>query len=88
MNNRGQVIMVGMMIAVVLTILAISLAFPLQETIDGAMTDMNCSDGVVGVANFSIDTQATCIATDFSLPIFIGTILAVAGVAMLGRIYS
>lgn len=95
--------MVGLMIAVVITILAVSLAFPLLEMTSNAMNGvnasllpanytgingMNCSHGVIGSGNFTIGTQAACVATDFTLPIFIGAVLAVAGVAMLGRILS
>lgn len=83
MNGKGQVIMVGLMLAVLLVILSLSLAYPVYQATENARTSMNCTTDF----NLSMGTQAACVSTDFSLPIFIGTVLAVAGVAMLGRIY-
>ena len=80
-DKNGQVIIYGLMLAVVIFIVAMALINPLNEGVTNTMNDMNCSG-----TNLSIGTQAACVSTDFSLPIFILTIIGIGGVAMLGRI--
>jgi len=88
MNKKGQVIIVTFMIGLVLLILALALAPAIQQTTDLAMNDttsssvgLNCSSDTI--SNFD---KAACVATDISLPYFVGFLIFMAGAIVVGRI--
>ena len=76
------------MIGLVVAILALALAPAVKESTDlarNASTDssvgLNCSSD--SISNFD---KATCVATDITLPYFIGFLLFMAGAIAMGRI--
>jgi len=88
MNNRGQVVIVTLMIGIVVLILALALAPAVKQSTDLARNDS--TDSSIGL-NCSSDTisdfdKATCVATDITLPYFIGFLLLFAGAIVVGRI--
>ena len=76
------------MVALVVVILALALAPAVKESTDLARNAS--TDSSVGL-NFSSDSisnfdKATCVATDITLPYFIGFLLFFAGAIVVGRI--
>ena len=69
-NRRGQVLVLGMMIAVFVFIFAIITAPVIKDMINYGRAEMDCS-------NTSITTgqKMTCIAIDLILPYFIGAVI-------------
>jgi len=88
MNKKGQLIIVTFCIALVVVILALALAPALQSQItDARNVSTNSSVGLncdnESISNFD---KATCVATDITLPYFIGFLLFMAGAIAMGRI--
>ena len=69
--KKGQAIMVGIMVAVVVFIIAIQLINPLKEMAIDARTDLDCTN-----SSISTGQQATCIVVDWYMPYLIGMIIA------------
>jgi hypothetical protein len=69
-QRKGQILLLGMMIAIFVFIFAIIAAPVLKDMIDYGRTGMDCS-------NTSITTgqKMTCIAIDLILPYFIGSVI-------------
>ncbi len=87
-NNRGQVIIITFMIGLTIAILALALAPALQSQITdtrNVSTDdsigLDCDNE--SISNFD---KAACVATDITLPYFIGFLLLMAGAVVVGRI--
>lgn len=74
-NNRGQMMLFGLMLMVFLFFAAIVLIDPLKQGIDIARGSLNC-----GSSNLTVGQSSTCLIVDAYLPYFIGTVL-VAGAA-------
>ena len=88
MNNKGQVIMVTFMIGLVVLILTLALAPAVKESTDlarNASTDssigLDCDNE--SISNFD---KASCVATDITLPYFIGFLIFFAGAIIVGRL--
>ncbi len=88
MDNKGQVIIYGLMLCVIIIVMALALARPIQETVDSARANstensqgMNCTDA--SISNFD---NAACIAADLSIFYFIGGLIFVSGVILTSRI--
>ena len=74
MNNKGQVIALTFMIALVLVLLALGLAPAVKEQVDTSRGTMDCD-------NDSISTydKAGCLVADISMFQFIAGIIFLAG---------
>ena len=79
MNNKGQLMMVGLMIAVFVFITAVVFMTPIKD-----MIEMNRNASNLDCANTSITTgtKLTCIIVDLYLPYFIGVVIF-AGIAII-----
>ena len=90
MNNKAQVSMVAFMLAIVIIILGLSFAFPVNESTTNAMNETDSSLGEVGGLNCTGTTdnyvKATCWVTDIGQAWFIGAILAMAGLVIAARV--
>ncbi len=88
MNKKGQVIIITFMIGLVVAILALALAPALQSQITDARNVSTDSSIGLDCGNESISNfdKATCVATDITLPYFIGFLLLLAGAIVVGRI--
>lgn len=71
--RKGQTAMVGVMIAVLLFIFAVTLIEPIKGQVTTARTNLDCEN-----ESLSTGTQMTCIAVDWYLPGFIGVTIAAA----------
>ena len=83
MNNKGQVSMVAFMIAIVVIIIAMALAFPTRQVADNAYNQtyddgraegMDCSN-----SSISDYVKAPCIIADITPAFFIGGLIGLAG---------
>lgn len=74
MNNKGQALLVGIMIFFMGVVTAIFLIEPLQDMITDSRTVMSC-----GTSNLTTGVAATCLIVDLYLPYFIGVVLFAAG---------
>ncbi len=87
MNNKGQVIIISFCIGLVVAILALALAPALQSQITDARNSTDSSIGLdcdnESISNFD---KAACVATDITLPYFIGFLLLLAGAIVVGRL--
>jgi len=72
MNNRGQMVLIGLMIAFFLAILTFSLITPFKEQVDIARNESNldCTNSTI-----STGTRLTCLVVDIYMPYFIGIVL-------------
>jgi hypothetical protein len=80
MNNKGQMIILKIMLAVVMLISVMIISTALKEGVDNASTALSCSDSGLPVAK-----RATCIITDFSLFYFIGIAISVSMAFLAGK---
>ena len=74
MNKKGQVLILGLMIAIFYFFFAV-IAIPVIKegiTIARDATHLNCSSAVLTTGN-----QMTCLIVDLYLPYFIGIVIAV-----------
>ena len=79
-NKKGQSAVLVFMIAVVVIILGLAFAFPVNEATTNAQTSMNCSTTTDDFV------KAGCWVQDIGQGYFIGGILAFAGVIIAARI--
>lgn len=91
MNKTAQVSMVAFMIAIVIIVLGLNFAFPLNQVTTDAMNETSSSLGEVGGMNCTGTTAsdyvtAACWITDISQSFFIGGIIALAGVVIAARL--
>ena len=80
-NKKGQVVMYGLMIGIVVIILALSFIPSIDEFVSNARnqtsefgTGLDCSNS--SISNFD---KSTCLASDLSMPIFIGILIFIGG---------
>jgi len=83
MNNHGQVALIGLMVALFIFLLGMSLINPLRDVIDETRTadQMDCNN-----ASISDGQKLACLAIDVTLPYFIVVVLALAGAWMTTKI--
>lgn len=89
MNNKGQTIFLGLMLAVTLIILALAFAPGLKSSVDEArnvsnpnnIANLDCTNDSISNVN-----QLTCIVTDLSIFHFIGGLIFLAGIIIVARI--
>ena len=88
MNNKGQVIIYGLMVSLIIIILALSLAKPVTDFSATAMN--NSSDSALGLncTNSSIDNylKATCVTVDLYSFYFIGALIFIGGAILISKI--
>lgn len=78
MNNSGQTFAVYFMLGVVVIVLSMSLAYPVKQFIDNAMTDYSCS-----TASSHYD-KSFCTSLDILTPVFILLMFGFAGIILKG----
>lgn len=74
MNKRGQLVMVGFMIALMLIVATIAIIGPMKDLLSDGRAAMGCSTP----SNLTVGENAVCIIQDWSFPAFIGMCIAVA----------
>ena len=90
MNSKGQIAVYGFMLALVAIILALALAFPMKQTTD-AIRNETYNEGVSDGLNCSSATvtdyvKSACYITDITPVIFVGILIAIAGIIIAARI--
>jgi hypothetical protein len=89
MNNQGQIgsYAIMFMLAVVVVILGVSLAFPVNQMTTNAMNKTSVIGGM-DCTNSSISdyTKAACWTADMGQAFFIGSLIAIAGAAIAARV--
>lgn len=85
MNNKGQVVLVALMIATVIIVFALAVAGPTKQFTDEARNNLqlNCS-----FSNLTKTEDATCVAIDYMLPLFIGALIAIGGAIAVAKIIA
>ncbi|HDK41819.1 MAG TPA: hypothetical protein ENG87_00455 [Candidatus Pacearchaeota archaeon] len=88
MNKKGQTVIVFFMIGLVVAILALALAPAVKQSTDTARNQSTNNSVGLDCSNDSISNfnKAACVATDITLPYFIGFLLLFAGAIVVGRI--
>lgn len=83
LNKKGSVTIYGLMLAMVIVILALALAYPVREAVDDARgTDgINCANPTI--SNFD---KAACVSSDISIFWFIGGLIFLAGAIMVAKL--
>ena len=84
MNKSGQVIIYAFMVALVVIILALSLAPSVKVFTDDARnetTGMNCTSP--DLSNYD---KAACVTTDMTIFYFIGGLIFIAGIIITAKI--
>lgn len=87
MNIKGQVIIYGFMLGVVVILLALAIAGPFKIITTNAQNQtseiggMDCSNE--SISNFD---KLNCLAVDLSLPYVIGAFLAIGGIIFTAKI--
>jgi len=82
MNNKSQMLILKLMVAVIIFIIVLIMVAPLKESIDTSTnsTLLNCS-----APGLAVETEATCIVTDFLMFYIIGAALSVGMAYIAGR---
>ena len=78
MNKRGQLVFVGIMIAVLVFTMVAALIPSIRAQVVQTREDLNCTSG-----SLTASEEGTCIVNDMYLVAFVGTSLAV-GLAYIG----
>ena len=88
MNKKGSVMIYGIMIGLTLLILALALAPAVAEQTNTARNATNGDLLGLDCTNSSISSfdKAACVATDLSLPYFIGGLIFIAGAFITAKI--
>ena len=84
LGNKGQIFFYTFMMAIVVLVLAVALAYPLSQTVSDARG--NSTEQSVGLdcANTTISNfqKGQCIITDLATPYFIIGLIAIAGMVI------
>lgn len=82
MNNKGQLLLYAVMIAIFVLIFAVIVTKPIKDmiTISRDSEHLDCAN-----ASISTGTKLTCLIVDLYLPYFIGAILAASVAYMFTR---
>lgn len=78
MNSRGQLFMVGAMLAFIAFLMAVVFIEPLKDQAETARTALNCSSD-----SLSTGVEMTCIVTDVYLFVYVFA-LAGVGIGLIG----
>jgi hypothetical protein len=89
MNNKGQVVIFGLMLGVVIIILALALAGPVRQSTEEAR-NTTVASGEPGLdcnnPDISMFNKAACTATDLTLFYFIAGLIFIAGIVLTAKI--
>jgi hypothetical protein len=80
MNNKGQAVIVGLMIALVVILFILGTAGLINQMSQEAQTNMNCADPAQNDS-----TKAGCFVTDLTSPYFILIGIGIAGMVIAAR---
>lgn len=86
MNKKAQGVAVAFMLAVVLIILGLALALPVQEISSHAQNETSDIGGMNCTATTDDFVKAGCWITDLSPAYFIGGLMAIAGIVIGARL--
>jgi len=88
MNKKGQIVVYGLMLGMVVIILAMALAPAGNEMISSAMNVTTADAFGLDCTNSSISNfdKGACVVTDFSLFYFFGGLIFIGGAVIVGRI--
>ena len=75
-NNKGQVALLGLMIGIIVFFAAMAFLPAMTSVISTARgtSQLDCTN-----SSISDGQKSTCLIVDITLPVFIGTIIALAG---------
>jgi len=81
-NKKSQLLILKLMVAIIIFIIVAIMITPLKESIDinTNSTELNCS-----ATGLSVETEATCIITDFLIFYIIGAAISVGMAYIAGR---
>ena len=83
MNKRGQTLFVSLMLGVILFLLGLALAYPLNKITQDAMAQTNSTAGIETALNCTTATtyqeKANCTVVDLFNPLWIGTLFGLGG---------
>ncbi len=77
MNKKGSVQLLGLMLGMVIVVMALALAGPLQEVNSVARSGYDCGNS--SISNFD---KGACLITDLTMPYYIWALLLLAIVIM------
>lgn len=89
MDNKGQVVVFGLMMGVVIIILALALAGPIKQSVDTARnTTTESGEPGLDCTNSSItqEQKAACVAADLTLFYFVIGLIFIAGIVITAKI--
>ena len=88
MNKRGQTIIYGLMLGLVIILLGLYLAPAVRDFTQGARNTTTSESLGLNCSNDSISNydKATCLTTDLTLPYFIGAIIFIGGAILVSKI--
>ena len=88
MNNKGQAVMVALMIGVVFIVLAMAFAPTLKIFSDNARNTTSETSVGLDCSNESISDwdKANCVATDSMMPYFVGFLIFAGGAIITAKI--
>ena len=83
LNNKGQAVIVSLMVGIFVFMMAMVFIDPLKDVITEVRspTQLDCSNSSISDGN-----KMTCLEVDLILPYFIGVILALAGYYITSKI--
>jgi len=88
MNNKGQVVIYGLMIALVLMVLALALAPSVSQFTESARNESSGDTIGLNCSNPDLDNfnKATCVVVDINLFYFIGGLIFISGAIATAKI--
>jgi len=88
MNKSGSVVVYTLMLGMIIIILALALAPPVQDFIDGAMNESSGDTQGLDCNNESISNfdKAACVSIDISLFYFIGALIFIGGLIITSKV--
>lgn len=88
MNKKASVVVYTLMLGMIIIILALALAPPVQDFVNSAMNASSGDTQGLDCTNESISSfdKATCIATDLTLFYFIGALVFVGGLIITSKV--
>lgn len=86
MNKKGQASILAFMLAVVVIILALAFAYPVNQMTTNAMNDTSEIGGMNCTSTTDDFVKASCWVADIGQGYFIGGLIALTGVIIVGRV--
>ena len=86
LNKKGQMAALVFMLSIVLIILGLALAFPLNEITTSAMNETSEIGGMNCTGTTDDFVKAGCYTVDLTQVLFIGGLIALAGIIISAKI--